>query len=172
MNRVTDTDPVQSRRDDLVSLGYIMLIFLRGSFPWQGLKAATKTQKYKQVKLKKMTTSTKDLYRGFANEFAVYLNYVHSLGFDEQPDYSYLRKSFRDLFVREGFEYGFVFDWTVYKYLMNVEAIAQPIENQDGNQDEDEQRRHSLMNVIPQNRSTVNKRRVLPVNVVRGLLIR
>ena len=42
----------------------------------------------------------------------------------DKPDYSYLRKIFRDLFVREGFQYDYVFDWTVYKYQKNAQAIA------------------------------------------------
>lgn len=107
----------QSRRDDMESLGYVMLYFCRGSLPWQGLKAATKKQKYDRIMEKKMTTPTEVLCRGFPNEFAIYLNYTRSLRFDDKPDYSYLRKIFRDLFVREGFQYDYVFDWTVYKYV-------------------------------------------------------
>ncbi|RSL71758.1 hypothetical protein CEP53_001373 [Fusarium sp. AF-6] len=114
----------QSRRDDMESLGYIILYFTRGSLPWQGLKAATKKQKYDRIMEKKMTTPTEVLCRGLPNEFAIYLNYCRSLRFDDKPDYSYLRKIFRDLFVREGFQYDYVFDWTVYKYQKNAEATS------------------------------------------------
>ncbi|KAL0077127.1 casein kinase I [Phycomyces blakesleeanus] len=105
----------QSRRDDLESLGYLLVYFLRGSLPWQGLKAATKKQKYEQIMEKKMSTPTELLCRNFSSEFSIYLNYTRSLRFDDKPDYSYLRRLFRDLFVREGFTYDYVFDWTVTK---------------------------------------------------------
>ncbi|KAL9540894.1 casein kinase I [Mucor bainieri] len=105
----------QSRRDDLESLGYVLMYFCRGSLPWQGLKATTKKQKYDRIMEKKMTTPTELLCRGFPSEFAIYLNYTRSLRFDDKPDYSYLRKLFRDLFVREGYTYDYIFDWTVYK---------------------------------------------------------
>lgn len=72
-----------------------------------------------------MTTPTEVLCRGLPNEFNIYLNYTRSLRFDDKPDYSYLRKILRDLFVREGFQYDYVFDWTVYKYKKNAEAIAE-----------------------------------------------
>ncbi|PUU72465.1 kinase-like domain-containing protein [Tuber borchii] len=128
----------QSRRDDMESLGYVMLYFCRGSLPWQGLKAATKKQKYDRIMEKKMTTPTEVLCRGFPNEFAIYLNYTRSLRFDDKPDYSYLRKIFRDLFVREGFQYDYVFDWTVYKYQKNAQAIAQAAGGQQGPGEDDE----------------------------------
>ncbi|KAK7043054.1 serine/threonine protein kinase [Paramarasmius palmivorus] len=52
---------------------------------------------------KKMTTPTDLLCRGFPNEFGIFLNYTRALRFDDKPDYSYLSKLFRDLFVREGY---------------------------------------------------------------------
>lgn len=103
----------QSRRDDLESLAYLLMYFNRGSLPWQGLKAATKKQKYDKISEKKMSTPVEVLCKGFPSEFATFLNYTRSLRFEDKPDYAYLRKLFRDLFVREGFQMDYVFDWTI-----------------------------------------------------------
>ena len=95
------------------SLGYVLLYLLHGSLPWQGLTAASKRQMYDQIGERKLATPTKELCRGLPNEFAIYINYTRSLRFDEKPDYSYLRKMFHNLFVREGFHDDDVFDCDV-----------------------------------------------------------
>lgn len=105
----------QSRRDDLESLGYVLMYFLRGSLPWQGLKAVTKKQKYEKISEKKMSTPIEALCRGFPAEFAMYLNYCRGLRFDEAPEYLYLRQLFRILFRTLNHQYDFVFDWTILK---------------------------------------------------------
>jgi len=106
----------QSRRDDMESLGYVFMYFLRGSLPWQGLKAATKRQKYERISEKKMSTPIEELCKTFPSEFATYLNFCRSLRFDDKPDYSYLRQLFRNLFHRQGFTYDYVFDWNMLKF--------------------------------------------------------
>ncbi|KAG2446529.1 hypothetical protein HYH02_008516 [Chlamydomonas schloesseri] len=106
----------QSRRDDMESLGYVMMYFLRGSLPWQGLKATTKRQKYEKISEKKMSTPIEVLCKGYPMEFVTYFQYCRSLRFDDKPDYSYLRKMFRDLFAREGYQWDYVFDWTILKH--------------------------------------------------------
>jgi casein kinase I family protein HRR25 len=106
----------QSRRDDLESLAYVLIYFCRGALPWQGLKAQTKKQKYDRIMEKKMTTSTEALTRGLPCEFTLFLNYARSLRFDDKPDYVYLRRMMRDLFVRQAYQYDYVFDWTIFKH--------------------------------------------------------
>lgn len=106
----------QSRRDDLESLGYVLMYFLRGSLPWQGLKAGTKKQKYDKISEKKMLTPVEVLCKTYPSEFVSYFHYCRSLRFEDKPDYSYLKRLFRDLFIREGFQFDYVFDWTALKY--------------------------------------------------------
>lgn len=75
---------------------------MKRCIPVQGLKAATKKQKYEKISEKKMATPIEFLCKNFPLEFSTYFQYCRSLRFDDKPDYSYLRKIFRDLFVREG----------------------------------------------------------------------
>jgi len=95
------------------------MYFCRGSLPWQGLPAKTKKEKYEKIRDKKLSTSIEQLTKGYPEEFAIYMNYCRSLKFEEKPDIGYLRKLFKDLFYRMGYEYDFVFDWMVKKQNPN-----------------------------------------------------
>ena len=69
----------------------------------------------------KKRINTEDLCEDLPQEFAIYFNYIRSLEFDGKPKYFYLRKIFRDVFVREGFDYDHVYDWTILEYLRRKE---------------------------------------------------
>jgi casein kinase 1 gamma len=102
----------QSRRDDLEALGHMFMYFLRGSLPWQGLKADTLKERYQKIGETKRSTPIEVLCETFPEEMATYLRYVRRLDFFETPDYNYLRKVFQDLFDKMGFSDDGVFDWT------------------------------------------------------------
>lgn len=112
----------QSRRDDLESLGYMMMYFNLGNLPWQGLKAATKKQKYERISEKKMSTPVEVLCRGYPSEFGTYLNFCRSLKFEDRPDYTYLRQLFRSLFHKLGYTYDYVFDWNTSRIQSSSSA--------------------------------------------------
>ncbi|KAF8878625.1 kinase-like domain-containing protein [Infundibulicybe gibba] len=101
----------QTRRDDLESLAYILIYFLRGSLPWQGLDQPRQTQKHRQIMKKKLATPSIDLCHGLPDEFRIFLDYARDLSFTDQPDYDYIRKLFRGCFVRLGYCDDGVFDW-------------------------------------------------------------
>lgn len=116
----------QSRRDDLESLGYVLMYFIRGSLPWQGLKANTKKQKYERIMDRKMSTSTEQLCKGYPTEFRSYFEYCRSLRFEDRPDYAYLKRLFKELFYRKGFQYDNMFDWTILN--LQQEKARMPVE--------------------------------------------
>ncbi|KAF6779232.1 hypothetical protein AHF37_01882 [Paragonimus kellicotti] len=100
----------QSRRDDLEALGHMFLYFLRGSLPWQGLKAENLRDRYQKIGDTKRATPIDVLCQGYP-EMATYLRYVRSLDFFEEPNYEYLRLIFTDLMQRKGWECDWEFDW-------------------------------------------------------------
>lgn len=101
----------QSRRDDMESIGYVLVYLARGTLPWQGLKANTKKQKYQKIMDRKMSVSIASLCKGLPDELRKYLEYCRALRFEDKPNYPYLRGLFLDGI--ESGKYGTVqgFDW-------------------------------------------------------------
>ncbi|XP_015190759.1 PREDICTED: casein kinase I isoform gamma-3 isoform X12 [Polistes dominula] len=113
----------QSRRDDLEALGHMFMYFLRGSLPWQGLRAETLKERYQKIGDTKRATPIEVLCDGHPEEMATYLRYVRRLDFFETPDYEYLRKIFLDLYERRGFVNDGEFDWTGKTMPPNFEQL-------------------------------------------------
>ena len=103
----------QSRRDDLEAMAYVLLYFLRGSLPWQGIKVKSKENRYKKILVKKKETTSDVLCETFPEEFKYLVDYTRNLGYTENPDYEQLRNNFMEL-VKEKMcrDFDFIYDWT------------------------------------------------------------
>ena len=66
----------QGRRDDLESLGYMLVYFNLGDLLWQGLEAATRKQKYEKVGEKKLSIPVEVLCRGYPSELLLWVGVV------------------------------------------------------------------------------------------------
>lgn len=94
----------QSRKDDLESIGYILVYLYKSVLPWQSIKCKDKKQRYKLIGEKKESITEEELCKGMPKEFTVFLKYVRSLDFDETPYYSALIKMFKKLYESRGYK--------------------------------------------------------------------
>lgn len=101
----------QSRRDDLEAIGYVLLYFLRGSLPWQGLKMDKKDDRYKKIYEKKKATTAEELAKGFPSEMCEYIKYTRNIDFEAKPDYNYLRGLLKNIMMKNSFEFDYYYDW-------------------------------------------------------------
>lgn len=87
----------QSRRDDMESLAYTLIYFLKGRLPWQGIKCKDKGRRYQEIAHLKRTLPVEEVCQGLPPAFAHYLRRCRQLGFTERPPYEEFRRLFKDL---------------------------------------------------------------------------
>lgn len=91
----------QSRRDDLESLGYVLVYTLNGRLPWQSQTAPSRKEKYRMMcAMKEQALRTHSLFTNLHPVFQQYFRYVTALQFQDRPDYVYLRRLFADAYTQ------------------------------------------------------------------------
>ena len=103
----------QSCRDDLESVGYVLVSLVKGKLPWQGMEACSKGEKYELISQAKMDTPIEVLCEDLPPEFFQYMQRVRGLRFDEKPNYTLLRGLFINVMVRMNYAFDYVYDWSV-----------------------------------------------------------
>jgi len=121
----------QARRDDLEALSYVLIYFLKGELPWQGLKAKNMKEKYEKIMEKKISTNVEILCKGLPGELIELLNYSRDIKFDEKPDYAYVKSLFKKLMEREKIENDNNFDWTMKTQQVEENAKQEMLSKND-----------------------------------------
>ena len=101
----------QGRRDDMEALGYVLMYFLKGNLPWQGLKINRRDDRYRKIYEKKKETTAEELCKGFPKEFCEFVKYTRKLEFEEEPDYDYLRNLLKQVMKDKNYEMDYIYDW-------------------------------------------------------------
>ena len=94
----------QSRRDDLESLGYMLIYLIKGKLPWDNIKIDNKRTSYLKFSQYKKNISPELLCNNLPEEFLDYVKYVRNLNFEDEPDYNYLKSLFQIMLNKQGFE--------------------------------------------------------------------
>ena len=103
----------QSRRDDLESVGYVLLYFLKGKLPWQSLMIKNKEERYHKIMEIKRDISTCELCQGCPEEFQKYFDYVRKLEYEEDPDYNMIKNLFINILEKNEFKFDYYYDWDI-----------------------------------------------------------
>ena len=90
-----------SRRDDIISIIYVIIYLLKGKLPWQGITSKIKNIEGKNemiYKIKKNTNYAK-LCEGLKNylEFEILLSRILNLSYYQIPDYDFIIKTLKSL---------------------------------------------------------------------------
>ncbi|CAD8087039.1 unnamed protein product [Paramecium sonneborni] len=101
-----------SRRDDLESLGYMLIFLLKGQLPWQNLQFVDEEDKMRQVGQMKMKIDMNELCKGIPIEFGRFLDYIKGLPFKSEPNYKYCQNLFKKLSQEHNYQQkDSIFDW-------------------------------------------------------------
>ncbi len=101
----------QSRRDDLESLGYLLLYLLLGRLPWQGHISHSKEDKYYKIREIKKNTTPEELCQGLPPQIQEYVEYTRNLEYETDPDYNYLKNLFLTILKHYNWEFDYYYDW-------------------------------------------------------------
>lgn len=105
---------MQSRRDDLEALGYVLTYLAKGALPWQRKPRDARTKnmdKWKRILIGKEQQTVEQLCKNLPPEMTTYLSYCKNLQFEDRPDYDYLRSLFEKAFKKGMYE-DKRWDWT------------------------------------------------------------
>ncbi|ORZ25377.1 kinase-like domain-containing protein [Absidia repens] len=85
-----------SRRDDVESIGYILLDLLLGTLPWTGVHAKNSKIGWDRMRQLKVDACLADLCAGLPLGVLKFVEYPRSLKFGDQPDYELMRRFLKE----------------------------------------------------------------------------
>ena len=104
----------QSRRDDIEAIGYMMVYFMKGNLPWQGMVNSNPKKRYDRIKKLKLDLKLTDLCAGLPKETIKFIQYARDMKFEDKPNYNYLRSLLKRMATKMNLKMdSSKFDWIV-----------------------------------------------------------
>ena len=125
-----------SRRDDIESLGYNLIYFIKGELPW------THKKHNRVILSEKLNISLDELCEGLPEEIKEFIKYAKELKFDQQPDYYYLK----NLLLKAATKHGIDINKVKYDWDIKIEEINKLREEKIKKENEDEMKKEKNEN--------------------------
>ena len=157
----------QSRRDDLESLIYIIIYFIKGELPWQNIKVKNKTERYNKIyeMKKKATEKGGELCSSLPNGFQTIIDYVLELEFTEKPDYSMLKKVVEIILAHKNYFNDLQFDWYNLDFLKNLyKSPLIPDNNNQNKSSNNDNKENENKEIIKENNKEINNENDKKIN--------
>ena len=110
----------QYKKDDLESLAYMLIFFIKGELPWQNLKAKSRKEKYTKIYQKKKHTVNSELCNFLPDEIKNFVSYILNLNQKQNPDYSKLMNLISNLMKKYGYINDLQFEWYSSSFLQKL----------------------------------------------------
>ena len=154
----------QGRRDDLESLFYIIIYFIKGELPWQNIKCKTRQEKYNKIfEIKKKVTEDGELVEDLPLEMKKILEYILGLNFAERPNYLMMKNAIELILNKLNYSNDLQFDWynldfLNYLYLTrnNMNEKEKIKENKKETKEEMNKDKNVITNNIAMKLNTIN----------------
>ena len=102
----------QSRKDDLISIGYMIIFFMKKELPWQRIRAKNDIERITKVYINKKQLKPEILCESLPEEMTEYIKYVYNLEFEQNPDYKYLKGLFQTILKKKKLDCdNLIFSW-------------------------------------------------------------
>ena len=133
----------QSRRDDLIPLGYVLIFLAKKNLPWKYEGRCFDNGKYIELIKNKRTNGNGSLFYDIPDELKEYIKYTINLKFEQEPDYEYLKSLLGKVLLRNNLDIKKIyFSWINPK---NKKLIGSP---SDKNNKKSDFRRRLLKNIF------------------------
>ncbi|CAD8170225.1 unnamed protein product [Paramecium pentaurelia] len=100
-----------SRKDDIESLIYVLLYFMKGQLPWQNMQNVSDEERTVKVGELKMSIDPRELCKDVPIEFAIILEYLKQLEYQSEPNYNFVYQQFEKAASNLCIQLDYSFDW-------------------------------------------------------------
>ncbi|CAD8086168.1 unnamed protein product [Paramecium primaurelia] len=109
-----------SRKDDIESLIYVLLYFMKGQLPWQNMQNVSDEERTVKVGEMKMSIDLRELCKDVPIEFAFILEYLKQLQYLSEPNYDFVVQQFEKAAENLCIQLDYSYDWDQQQQPMKI----------------------------------------------------